>query len=57
MNWENHGKVWHIDHIVPCALHNLGLDDELRKCYHFTNLQPLPAKDNVRKNKYFRELG
>jgi hypothetical protein len=52
MNWENHGKVWHIDHAKPCSLFNLAVDDELRKCYHFTNLQPLPAKQNLQKNKY-----
>lgn len=52
MNWENHGKVWHIDHEVPCSLFNLDVDGELRRCYHFTNLQPLLKTENLKKNKY-----
>ena len=48
MTWENHGE-WHIDHIKPCAKFNLLIEDEQRKCFHYTNLQPLWAKDNLSK--------
>ena len=48
MSWENHGE-WHIDHILPCASFNLLIEDEQRKCFHYTNLQPLWAKDNLSK--------
>jgi hypothetical protein len=48
MSWENHGK-WHIDHICPCASFNLALIEEQKKCFHYTNLQPLWAIDNIRK--------
>jgi len=49
MNWENYGK-WHIDHIKPCASFDLNIIEEQHKCFHFSNLQPLWAKDNLSKN-------
>jgi hypothetical protein len=50
MSWDNYGE-WHIDHIVPCAVFDLSKSEEQRKCFHFSNLQPLWAEDNWRKNK------
>ena len=46
MSWENHGE-WHIDHIRPCCTFNLTDDQEQKQCFHYTNLQPLWAKDNL----------
>lgn len=48
MTWENR-HAWHIDHIKPCASFNLMNPEEQRKCFHWTNLQPLWAKDNLDK--------
>ena len=48
MNWENYGD-WHIDHIKPCASFDLTDPEEQKKCFHWTNLQPLWAIDNMRK--------
>jgi len=48
MTWENRGE-WHIDHILPCASFNLEDPQEQKKCFHWTNLQPLWALDNIRK--------
>ena len=49
MTWENHGK-WHIDHIKPCCSFNLEDEEEQKKCFHYTNLQPLWATDNLVKS-------
>lgn len=52
MNWSNHGK-WHIDHIKPLAAFNLADRKQLLEACHYTNLQPLWAKDNlIKSNKY-----
>lgn len=48
MNWNNHGK-WHIDHIIPCSLFNLIDENEQKKCFNYTNLQPLWAHENLSK--------
>lgn len=50
MTWENHGPVWHIDHIIPCASFNLLDREEAKKCFHYTNLQPLGSIENIRKS-------
>lgn len=50
MSWNNYGRRWHVDHIKPCSLFNLDIDEEQCKCFHYTNLQPLWAEENIRKN-------
>ena len=49
MSWELMGKYIHIDHIRPCCSFDLSNEDELKQCFHYTNLQPLWAKDNLSK--------
>lgn len=44
---ENYGGVWHIDHIRPVASFS---DDEIHRAWNLENLQPLLAKENLRKN-------
>jgi hypothetical protein len=41
MNWENHGIIWEIDHIIPVSNFNLNKHEEQQKCFYYTNLQPL----------------
>ena len=46
MTWENHGE-WHIDHDTPLASANT--IEEMTPFFHYTNLVPLLAEDNIRK--------
>lgn len=51
MNWGNQGvHGWHIDHIKPCAKFDLTKLEEQKKCFHYSNLQPLWAIDNIKKS-------
>lgn len=52
MSWENQG-LWHIDHIIP--LSSAQNEQETYKLCHFTNLQPLWAKDNLKKSNKIME--
>lgn len=48
MSWDNHSvKGWHIDHITPLA--SARTVEDIYRLFHYTNLQPLWAKDNLRK--------
>ena len=49
MNWNNYGE-WHVDHIKPCAAFDLSDPIQQKECFNYTNLQPLWAKDNIRKS-------
>jgi len=55
MAWNNIGK-WHIDHIKPCALFDMRDENEQKKCFHYSNLQPLWAKDNLKKGAKYHEI-
>jgi hypothetical protein len=48
MTRENHGK-WHLDHVKPCASFDLTKPEEQARCFHYTNLQPLWASENLAK--------
>lgn len=49
MTWENYGVYWHIDHKKPCSLFDLTQEEEQRKCFHYSNMQPLLATENLHK--------
>jgi hypothetical protein len=52
MSWDNYDyHEWHIDHIIPCSYFDLTKEDEIKKCFHYTNMQPLYWMDNLKKGK------
>ena len=58
MNWQNYGrdffngyKSWHMDHIKPCNTFDLSNEEELNRCFHYTNLRPLWEFDNLSRPK------
>lgn len=55
MSWENHGEYWHIDHCKPCNSYDLLKESEQKKCFHWTNLQPLPGKENISKSDNYTD--
>jgi hypothetical protein len=57
MSWDNYGRgknKWHVDHIIPCAYFNLKDDKEEKRCFHYSNLQPLWEPENLRKNSKYK---
>lgn len=51
MSWDNYSfEGWHIDHIRPCASFDLIDQEQQKQCFHFTNLQPLWARENLSKS-------
>ena len=54
MNWSNYKlDGWHVDHIKPVASFDLTNEEDFKKCFHYTNLQPLWAQENLKKrDKY-----
>jgi hypothetical protein len=49
MTFDNHGTIWHIDHVIPCTLFDMTNHDDQRKCFHWTNLKPMISKKNQSK--------
>lgn len=56
MNLENWGgkrchinQSWELDHIMPISSFDLSDEEELKKCFHLSNYQPLSWQDNLKK--------
>jgi hypothetical protein len=58
MNWENHGKIWEIDHIKPCDSFDLIDIEQHKQCFHYTNIQPLFKTTEISESfGYINEIG
>jgi hypothetical protein len=54
MRWDNWGgkrfdaiRSWELDHIMPISSFDLSDEEEVKKCFHWSNLQPLSWQDNA----------
>lgn len=51
MTWDNwRADGWHIDHKIPLDAFDLTDDEQVRRACHYTNLQPLWARENLLKS-------
>lgn len=50
MTWENYGE-WELDHIKPCCSFDLLKESEQKKCFNYSNSQPLWKKEHREKTK------
>ena len=49
MTWDNYGSAWHVDHIIPLSAYDLTDPEQQREAFHYTNLQPMWAHENMAK--------
>lgn len=51
MSWDNYGKKWHVDHILPVSGFNFTSKDcdEFKLCFALSNMRPLCKIENNKK--------
>lgn len=49
-NLENHGKEWHIDHVIPLSRFNLDNEEQQLIAFNWRNTMPLSCEENLLKN-------
>ena len=54
MTHDNYGE-WHIDHIKPIVSFDLSDPEQEQECFHYTNLQPLWAWENISKGAKYEQ--
>jgi hypothetical protein len=47
---DNHGKVWHVDHVIPISKFDLNNQEEQLLAFNWRNTMPLSCKENLSKN-------
>lgn len=57
MNWSNRGRskiganIWQLGHIIDCNKFDLTKEEDRKKCFHYTNLEPQWWEDNNKKRQ------
>lgn len=49
MSWDNYGRAWQIDHVIPLSSFNLADPKQFGQACHYTNLKPVWRRTNMRK--------
>ena len=45
MSWDNYGKAWQIEHIIPATYFNFEDEKELKLCWSFINMRVQPLDE------------
>jgi hypothetical protein len=54
--FENYGKEWHIDHVIPLSKFDITNEEEQLLAFNWRNTMPLSVKENLKKsNKIMKE--
>ena len=58
MSWDNYGKEWDMDHVIPTSILNFSIEKNIKFCYNWTNFRPLKKSDNMSKSNklYFNYI-
>jgi hypothetical protein len=48
--FENHGKEWHIDHVIPLSKFDITNEEQQLIAFNWRNTMPLSVKENLSKN-------
>ena len=52
----NHGKKWHIDHVIPISKFDLDNEEQQLIAFNWRNTMPLSCKENLIKNNKIIKL-
>lgn len=47
---ENHGKDWHIDHVIPLSKFDVNKKEDVELAFNWRNTMPLSVQENLSKN-------
>ena len=53
MTIENYGSVWQLDHCLPIASFNILYEIDMKKCFDWVNLRPMPSNEIIPKKAKF----
>jgi hypothetical protein len=56
ITFENHGSVWHVDHVIPLSKFNLEKEEEQILAFNWRNTMPLLINENLTKNNKINSL-
>lgn len=53
MSWDNHGEYWQIDHVLPVTTFDMDDPLQVKICFNWSNMRPLPKQENSSKSNRF----
>lgn len=56
MSWDNYGKAWQIEHIIPATYFNFEDEKDLKLCWSFINMRVQPVEEESQHSSSFNLL-